>query len=100
MANAAATWCWDEALPIRLAEKLITWPVLDASFSFVKRALHLGYRQARLAADHPLGTEGTALRGHEFHYVTLNANGDPPFAFVSDAHGAETSKRKAARGDM
>ena len=72
--------------------------LLDASFSFVKRKLHLGYRQARLAAEHPLGTEGTVLRGHEFHYATLDANGDPPFAFVRDAHGGDEKAEGGRRG--
>jgi len=63
--------------------------LLGASFSFAKRKLHLGYRQARLAETHPLGTKDTLLRGHEFHYATLDAKSpaEPPFAFVQDAHG-------------
>jgi len=38
--------------------------------------LTLGYRRARLRADCPLGSAGTALRGHEFHYSTLDPPGD------------------------
>jgi cobyrinic acid a,c-diamide synthase len=39
--------------------------------SFATRRLHLGYRQARLVADGPLGAGGTEYRGHEFHYATI-----------------------------
>jgi cobyrinic acid a,c-diamide synthase len=78
--------------------------LLGASFSFAQRALHLGYRDARLAAAHPLGPAGARLRGHEFHYATA-ASGEPPdqpFAFVKDAHGGaerpEGSRRGAVAG--
>lgn len=33
------------------------------------RRMTLGYRQAKLMADTPLGSAGTAYRGHEFHYA-------------------------------
>ena len=36
--------------------------------------LTLGYRRARQRQASPLGPAGTRLRGHEFHYSTL----DPP----------------------
>ena len=39
--------------------------------SFAQRKLHLGYREARLRLDSPLGCAGSAVRGHEFHYATL-----------------------------
>jgi cobyrinic acid a,c-diamide synthase len=38
--------------------------------------LTLGYRRARLRAASPLGPAGTELRGHEFHYSTLEPPGD------------------------
>ena len=38
--------------------------------------LTLGYRRARLRVDSPLGPAGTDLRGHEFHYSTLDPPGD------------------------
>jgi cobyrinic acid a,c-diamide synthase len=41
--------------------------------SFAKRKLQLGYREARLCASNVLGSAGTWLRGHEFHYATLLA---------------------------
>ncbi len=38
--------------------------------------LTLGYRRARVRAASPLGPAGTDLRGHEFHYSTLEPAGD------------------------
>lgn len=61
--------------------------LLPLETSFARRRLHLGYRQARLLADTPLGPKGTLLRGHEFHYATtLAETGDSLFA-VADAAG-------------
>lgn len=80
--------------------------LLGESFSFAKRKLHLGYRQARLAETHPLGAKGSLLRGHEFHYATIEAKSgaDSPFAFVQDAYGgseqAEGSRREKVTGSF
>jgi cobyrinic acid a,c-diamide synthase len=38
--------------------------------------LTLGYRTALVKADSPVGGAGTALRGHEFHYSTVEPAGD------------------------
>jgi cobyrinic acid a,c-diamide synthase len=38
--------------------------------------LTLGYRRARVRTGSPLGPAGTDLRGHEFHYSTLEPAGD------------------------
>jgi cobyrinic acid a,c-diamide synthase len=38
--------------------------------------LTLGYRRARARTASPLGAAGTELRGHEFHYSTLDPAGD------------------------
>jgi len=76
--------------------------LLDASFSFAKRKLHLGYRQARLAGAHPLGPDGALLRGHEFHYATIDAKSrrDKPFALVRDAHGGGEQAEGNRRGKV
>jgi cobyrinic acid a,c-diamide synthase len=76
--------------------------LLGASFSFAKRKLHLGYRQARLAEWHPLGPKGALLRGHEFHYATIEtkSEGDLPFAFVRDAHGGVEQAEGSRRGNV
>jgi cobyrinic acid a,c-diamide synthase len=76
--------------------------LLGPSFSFAKRALHLGYRDARLAAAHPLGPAGAGFRGHEFHYATIDAANQPdhPFAFVRDAHGGAEQPEGNRRGEV
>jgi cobyrinic acid a,c-diamide synthase len=64
--------------------------LLPVTTSFAKRKLSLGYRAARLLDDHPLGSAGTVLRGHEFHYATgLEASGNAPFADMTDAYGGD-----------
>lgn len=62
--------------------------LLDLETSFATRRLHLGYRRATLASDHPLGPVGRTLRGHEFHYATVTRESGAPFALASDAHDA------------
>jgi cobyrinic acid a,c-diamide synthase len=76
--------------------------LLGVSFSFAKRKLHLGYRQARLIAPHPLGAKDALLRGHEFHYATIETKreSDPPFAFVRDAHGGAEQAEGSRRGKV
>ncbi|MGE0256407.1 MAG: cobyrinate a,c-diamide synthase [Alphaproteobacteria bacterium] len=64
--------------------------LLGLETSFASRRLSLGYRQARLAADGPLGRAGTAYRGHEFHYATVTAEGPgAPLFAVADAAGRQ-----------
>jgi cobyrinic acid a,c-diamide synthase len=74
--------------------------LLAASFSFAKRKMNLGYRDATLAHDCSLGAQGTRLRGHEFHYASLiePADPDPPFAFARDAHGHPPIPAGSRRG--
>ncbi len=49
--------------------------VLPADAEMTGR-LTLGYRTATTRRDTPLGAPGTVLRGHEFHYSTLDPPGD------------------------
>jgi cobyrinic acid a,c-diamide synthase len=64
--------------------------LLPIETSFARRKLSLGYRAARLLRDHPLGTAGTVLRGHEFHYATgIADSGNAPFADMTDAYGGD-----------
>jgi cobyrinic acid a,c-diamide synthase len=73
--------------------------LLSHATSFAKRKLHLGYRQARLLNDHPLGAAGDMVRGHEFHHATITDKGhDNPFVEVTDAQGrpvTETGSRRS-----
>ncbi|MBM3561000.1 MAG: cobyrinic acid a,c-diamide synthase, partial [Alphaproteobacteria bacterium] len=64
--------------------------LLALETSFAARRLSLGYRQARLMADGPLGRAGTAFRGHEFHYATVTAEGPGEALFaLADAAGRQ-----------
>lgn len=73
--------------------------LLDVSTSFAKRKLHLGYREARLINAACLGPAGTRLRGHEFHYASVENRGDDaPLALVSDAYGSEPAPTGSRRG--
>jgi cobyrinic acid a,c-diamide synthase len=73
--------------------------LLEVETSFAKRRMTLGYREARLTADCALGRAGTVLRGHEFHYATVDSAGsDEPFASMCDAYGSPLSSAGSRRG--
>ena len=60
--------------------------VLDARARMTD-SLSLGYREAEALADSPLAARGTALRGHEFHYSTLEPLAGPAPAWRLRARG-------------
>jgi cobyrinic acid a,c-diamide synthase len=73
--------------------------LLGVETSFAKRRMTLGYREARIASDCALGSAGSLLRGHEFHYATIVAAGDDdPFAFVRDVYGSPEAPAGSRRG--
>jgi cobyrinic acid a,c-diamide synthase len=73
--------------------------LLGVRTSFEKRRMTLGYREARIASDCALGTAGSVLRGHEFHYATIVADGaDDPFAYVRDVYGSPEAPAGSRRG--
>ena len=74
--------------------------LLELETSFAKRKLHLGYRQARLAVDHPLGAVGFRLRGHEFHYATVLREEGAPFALARDAYSEDERLAGLARNGV
>jgi cobyrinic acid a,c-diamide synthase len=62
--------------------------LLPLETSFAQRKMHLGYRNAVLSADTPLGPIETAYGAHEFHYASTTRLGDArPLFTVSDAAG-------------
>ncbi len=62
--------------------------LLGHATSFARRKLQLGYREARLRIDSPIGCAGSLVRGHEFHYATLIERGDDaPLADLTDGQG-------------
>jgi cobyrinic acid a,c-diamide synthase len=75
--------------------------LLGHATSFAKRKLHLGYREARLLCDSPIGRAGAVVRGHEFHYATLTDGGnDEPFVELSDAEGQLIGRDGGRRGQV
>jgi len=75
--------------------------LLGHSTSFAKRKLHLGYRTARLLSDSVLGRKGTILRGHEFHYASIESvGGDQSFAEVFDSEGRALGRTGGRRGGV
>ncbi|MHA6641996.1 cobyrinate a,c-diamide synthase [Mesorhizobium sp. A623] len=75
--------------------------LLSHSTSFSKRKMNLGYRQARLLADCPLGVRGTQVRGHEFHYARMIPPGnDDPLADLSDGQGNPLGTSGYRRGHV
>jgi cobyrinic acid a,c-diamide synthase len=74
--------------------------LLGHATSFAKRRLHLGYRQAKLLTDTPIGARGDVVRGHEFHHASTIANGadDEPFLDVTDAQGRTVKDMGSRRG--
>jgi cobyrinic acid a,c-diamide synthase len=73
--------------------------LLGHSTSFAKRKLHLGYRAARVLSDSVLGAKGARVRGHEFHYASLAAEGDDEaFAELRDAEGRVLGNSGGRRG--
>ena len=75
--------------------------LLGHATSFANRKLHLGYREARLLADSPLGPAGSAVRGHEFHYATLISPGnDERLLALADAQGQPLADAGGRRGNV
>ena len=75
--------------------------LLGHATSFAERKLHLGYREARLLADSPLGPDGSIMRGHEFHYASLTATGnDAPLAELVDGQGQSLGTGGGRRGNV
>lgn len=62
--------------------------LLPLETSFAERRRHLGYRALRLLAGGPLGSAGTGLRGHEFHYASIIAeDASAPLFAAADSCG-------------
>jgi cobyrinic acid a,c-diamide synthase len=75
--------------------------LLGHSTSFAKRKMNLGYRQARLLSDCPLGPAGAVVRGHEFHYAQMTAPGsDDRLAELADGQGNPLGAFGGRRGHV
>jgi cobyrinic acid a,c-diamide synthase len=75
--------------------------LLGHATSYAKRKLNLGYRQAVLTADCPIGRAGETVRGHEFHYSRVIDSGhDTPLAELADGIGNALGPSGARRGHV
>jgi len=75
--------------------------LLGHATSFARRKLHLGYREATLLADSPVGRAGSRLRGHEFHYAALVATcNDEPLVELADGQGQRLGTSGSWRGHV
>jgi cobyrinic acid a,c-diamide synthase len=75
--------------------------LLGHTTSFHKRRLHLGYREARLLSDSSIGTRGSLIRGHEFHYASLiDPGGDEPLVDLRNAQSEPMAERGGRRGHV
>ncbi|RUM99714.1 cobyrinate a,c-diamide synthase [Pseudaminobacter arsenicus] len=75
--------------------------LLGHSTSFARRKMHLGYRQATLLADCPIGLQGSVVRGHEFHYAQITTPGtDAPLAALADGQGNALGEFGGRRGNV
>jgi len=75
--------------------------LLPLKTSFATRKLHLGYRNATLAAGGPLGRAGQRFRGHEFHYASIVSEGEGAALFhVEDSDGTTLGSAGLAAGNV
>jgi len=75
--------------------------LLGHTTSYAKRKMNLGYRQAKLNADAPIGRAGDTIRGHEFHYSrVVDAGNDTPLADLFDGQGRSLGPSGARRGHV
>nr|WP_250157308.1 cobyrinate a,c-diamide synthase [Tianweitania aestuarii] len=73
--------------------------LLGHATSYAKRKLNLGYRQAVLEADCPIGRAGETVRGHEFHYSrVIDPGNDEPLSQLADGIGNVLGPSGARRG--
>ena len=77
VAGGLVTWaeCGGLLWLARSLDGLALAGVLPADARMTDR-LTLGYRRATVRTESPLGSAGTELRGHEFHYSSLDPPGD------------------------
>ncbi|MBI9089665.1 MAG: cobyrinate a,c-diamide synthase [Desulfobacterium sp.] len=68
------------------------------SVSMSKRLRSLGYREIALAEDTLVGRKGEVLRGHEFHYSSLDDDGVPPEVKTVYAVSLRDGTRTATAG--
>ena len=75
--------------------------LLPVETSFAQLKLHLGYRNAVLSAQTPLGPAATVYGAHEFHYASTVGLGDArPLFDLSDAAGNDLGPAGLQSGNV
>lgn len=75
--------------------------LLGHATSFARRRMNLGYREAEILADCPIGPAGSVVRGHEFHYATVTDPGmDDPVVRLADGQGRPLGTAGGRRGTV
>jgi cobyrinic acid a,c-diamide synthase len=90
-----------EALIDGAGQRMPMAGLLPLVTSFAERSRNLGYREAALVADGPLGAAGTRFRGHQFHYATvIRERGGAPLWSAVDATGGDPRPCGLRRGSV
>lgn len=75
--------------------------LLGHATSFARRKMNLGYRQATIRTDCPIGKAGSLVRGHEFHYAqVIRPGADEPLADLADGLATPIGPSGARRGHV
>ncbi len=75
--------------------------LLGHSTSFATRRMNLGYREAVLLTDSPIGRAGGIVRGHEFHYATVKPDRTAqPLVDLTDGQGQALGGAGERRGHV
>jgi cobyrinic acid a,c-diamide synthase len=75
--------------------------LLPVETSFARPRLTLGYREAELIADGPLGPAGARFRGHEFHFSEVVAGeGEAPLFRYRGADGGSPAPAGGRAGTV
>ena len=75
--------------------------LLSVETSFARRRLSLGYREAELVEDGPLGPAAARFRGHEFHFASLlSSDGGTPLFRCRNPLGAAVGTMGSRAGTV
>ena len=73
-----------------MGRSMTWWASFRAEGVMSRTHMTLGYRTLTLTQGSPIGNEGMSIRGHEFHYSTLQPQGDLEYVGqITDAQGRD-----------
>ncbi len=73
---------------------------LPLRFSYARPRLHLGYREVHAVVDTPLARAGTPLRGHEFHFASVECEPAAEALFEASAEAHAPTRIGMHRGNV